>query len=218
MIDIVNKRCGHPDCNTVALFGVDGTTKPELCAEHAHDGMVSVIRKCCKHQGCRKCASFGLEESRVKEFCGTHAKKGMSGYWMWFRPGDTSALAADGSARGGGRRRRRESHEAHDTTRRGGDLGRRLRSRATAFCETETVPSAAGGSTREGDSKRARLSANDKDTHVASLDLAKEAAVEGMAVDDDQGPSSEPEGRGVGQQALQDEGAPGAVLEEEGFS
>lgn len=180
--------------------------------------MVSVVGKLCARQGCRKGASFGFEESRVKEYCATHAKHGMSGYWFWSRPGSSpSARAAGGSACGGGQRRRHHSQEAYDTGRRGGDLGRRLRSRATSFCETETALSSAGRSTGEYASKRARLYANDDDARAACPDPVKEEVAEGMAIDGSQGPSPEPEEEGVGQQARQeDEGAPEMVVEERG--
>lgn len=44
MVNVVTKRCGHPDCNKKPSFGVGGGKKTaELCAKHKQDGMVNVL-------------------------------------------------------------------------------------------------------------------------------------------------------------------------------
>ena len=44
MVDVVNKRCGHEDCNKRLSYGKVGN-KAERCSGHTGDGMVDVRNK-----------------------------------------------------------------------------------------------------------------------------------------------------------------------------
>ena len=45
MIDVRNKRCGHPGCTTIPSYGVGGRKKREFCFKHPKGGMVNMNRK-----------------------------------------------------------------------------------------------------------------------------------------------------------------------------
>ena len=76
MVNATAKRCEHQGCKTRPAYGVEGTKKAELCAQHAKPGMVDVVSKRCGHPGCTKQPSYGLKGSKA-ELCGQHANPGM---------------------------------------------------------------------------------------------------------------------------------------------
>lgn len=59
-------------------YGLEGTKRPEYCAEHAKDGMINVLSRRCTNPSCNTIASFGVnDDRRIPEFCAKHAKAGM---------------------------------------------------------------------------------------------------------------------------------------------
>eukprot|EP00752_Nemacystus_decipiens_P004262 g3893.t1 len=76
MVNIANKRCGHPGCNKQPWYGMEGSKTREFCAQHRKEGMVYVISKWRGHPGCNKLPSDGVEGGKTKEFCSEHKKKG----------------------------------------------------------------------------------------------------------------------------------------------
>lgn len=74
MVDVVNKRCGHPSCSKLPSFSMAGTKRRVMCAEHALDGMVSV-KRCC-HPYCSKRPHFDTSGNMKAGMCLEHAKAG----------------------------------------------------------------------------------------------------------------------------------------------
>ena len=52
MVDVISKTCVHPNCNTRAVFNVEGQTKGLFCSEHKSENMVDVKHKTCKTHLC----------------------------------------------------------------------------------------------------------------------------------------------------------------------
>lgn len=77
MPPVVGKRCGHRECNTRPLYGKAGTTKPELCAEHARSGTVNASNKKCRRSGCNKQPLYGKAGNNKLELRREHARDGI---------------------------------------------------------------------------------------------------------------------------------------------
>eukprot|EP00903_Cladosiphon_okamuranus_P007726 g7486.t1 len=81
MVNVLNlKRCGHPDCNKKASFGVAGSKTAKFCSPHKKEDMVDVKnirRKRCGHSDCNEQASFGVAGSKTAEFCRQHKEDDM---------------------------------------------------------------------------------------------------------------------------------------------
>ncbi|CAN0340444.1 unnamed protein product, partial [Ectocarpus sp. 8 AP-2014] len=52
MVNVVDKKCCHPECLKYPSYGTDGSKKAEFCAKHAKPAMVNVVDKRCGHSGC----------------------------------------------------------------------------------------------------------------------------------------------------------------------
>eukprot|EP00903_Cladosiphon_okamuranus_P014339 g13313.t2 len=77
MVDVVNKRCGHPGCNKHPSSDVQGSKTADLCAEHKKEGMVIAVSKRCGHPACNECPSYGMEGRKMAKFCNQHKKEGV---------------------------------------------------------------------------------------------------------------------------------------------
>ncbi len=64
MVDVRSKRCSHPNCSKRPSYGMAGSKKADMCAEHALDGMVNVLHKKsrCGHPSCSKRPSYGMQQ------------------------------------------------------------------------------------------------------------------------------------------------------------
>lgn len=58
-------------------YGKVGSSKAELCADHAKGSMVNVVNKRCSHSRCTKRPSHGTVGSNTPEVCVEHAKDDM---------------------------------------------------------------------------------------------------------------------------------------------
>eukprot|EP00903_Cladosiphon_okamuranus_P013808 g12851.t1 len=76
MINVLTKRCRHPNCEKKATFGEPGKLGgkyAEFCAGHAEDGMADVNHvKRCAYPTCTKQPSFGAPGTKKAEFCAPH--------------------------------------------------------------------------------------------------------------------------------------------------
>jgi len=77
MVDVKNKQCEHPGCNTRPNFNKAGETNARFCAEHKEPGMVNVKDKQCEHLGCSKQPAFNKAGETKARFCTEHKEPGM---------------------------------------------------------------------------------------------------------------------------------------------
>jgi len=76
-VDVVSKRCKHPNCNTRPVYGKPGGAKKdaEYCKKHSPSEYVDVVNKRCKHTNCNTRAGYGKPGSTRKdtEYCKKHS-------------------------------------------------------------------------------------------------------------------------------------------------
>ena len=79
-MNVVSKRCGHPGCNKVRSFGLEGNKRVEFCARHKREGVLYLVKrnKRCSHPGCTKQPPYGVAGSKRVEFCHEHANEGIA--------------------------------------------------------------------------------------------------------------------------------------------
>ena len=106
MVNVVSKRCLHPECDKQPSYGYEGSSAPlkgrKFCASHKLEGMVDVIGKHCEYspptkatgrnsdgeysppakttgrnqKKCNKRSSYGYK-GEIAKFCASHKMKGM---------------------------------------------------------------------------------------------------------------------------------------------
>jgi hypothetical protein len=59
MVDIKNKRCKYPSCNTRASYGIPKNI-PIRCSTHKEEGMISRPRAICSKRTCKEIAEYGI--------------------------------------------------------------------------------------------------------------------------------------------------------------
>lgn len=65
-MDVVAKRCGHPNCTKRPTYGVEGSKRAELCVGHAEEGMKDVAnRRCGFPSWLHKQPTCGVEGSKA---------------------------------------------------------------------------------------------------------------------------------------------------------
>jgi hypothetical protein len=78
MVDVINKRCVHPECTKQPSFNTPDQKTGLFCKDHATDGMVNVKNKRCAHPNCAKIPNFNTpDQTGVGRFCQAHATEGM---------------------------------------------------------------------------------------------------------------------------------------------
>ena len=75
MVDVKNKRCEHPGCDSRPTFDIKGG-KGRFCVTHKTAEMVDVKSKRCEHPGCNIRASYG-KPGHPRSHCFQHREKGM---------------------------------------------------------------------------------------------------------------------------------------------
>jgi EsV-1-7 cysteine-rich motif len=77
MVNVVAKRCEHPDCEVRPSYNVPGASKGVFCKDHATEGMVDVKNKRCEHPECVKQPAYNVPGAAKGIFCKDHATEGM---------------------------------------------------------------------------------------------------------------------------------------------
>ena len=78
MIDIINKRCIHPDCNTQPNYNISGETKALYCNEHKLSSMIDIRSKRCIHPGCETRPNYNISGETKALYCNEHKLSGMT--------------------------------------------------------------------------------------------------------------------------------------------
>ncbi len=79
MIDVINKRCAHLDCNKISPnFAYSKSDKFKYCKSHKADNMVDVINKRCAYQSCNSINPiFAYTKNDELKFCKAHKVEDM---------------------------------------------------------------------------------------------------------------------------------------------
>ena len=77
MIDIINKRCIHPNCDKRPSYNTPDEKIALYCANHKKDGMINITSKNCIHPDCNKQPLYNTPGEKVALYCGNHKKDGM---------------------------------------------------------------------------------------------------------------------------------------------
>lgn len=63
--NLVSRKCAHPDCSRIPLFGSEATEIPLRCFIHKRPGEHNIKSKKCEQRGCMKQPSFGVRAFRT---------------------------------------------------------------------------------------------------------------------------------------------------------
>jgi len=77
MVNVKDKKCEHPDCETRPNYNLTGETKARFCNEHKTEGMVDIKNKKCEHFDCSKQPNYNLPGETRGRFCNEHKTEGM---------------------------------------------------------------------------------------------------------------------------------------------
>ncbi len=73
MIDVKNKKCARPDCDSQPVFAYHKSDEFKYCKNHAAGDMIDVISKRCSHPGCDSQPVFAYHKSDEFKYCKNHA-------------------------------------------------------------------------------------------------------------------------------------------------
>eukprot|EP01050_Picozoa_sp_SAG11_P019468 SAG11_NODE_3106_length_2685_cov_1.434648_2_plen_197_part_00 len=98
-VDVINKRCEHPDCLKQPSFGNNQTRVVRWCADHKYLGDVNIINKRCYKPGCIVRPHYGgsdnqpiwCKKHKVSPYCVAYC---VSSCWVCGR-GDSNMIARD---------------------------------------------------------------------------------------------------------------------------
>jgi hypothetical protein len=76
MVDVINKKCIHENCNKQPAFNNYGETIAEYCFIHKLENMVNVKSKRCIYENCDKLPAFNMAETTA-DYCFTHKLENM---------------------------------------------------------------------------------------------------------------------------------------------
>jgi hypothetical protein len=79
MINVVNKKCIEPECQTQPSYGRAGEEKSSYCFKHRKEGMVNILNvsKFCIEPECKIRANYNNFGSLKATYCKTHKKENM---------------------------------------------------------------------------------------------------------------------------------------------
>jgi hypothetical protein len=77
MVDILNKTCIHPSCNTQPTYNLEGETKALYCSEHKLEGMIDILNKKCIFPQCNKRQTYNIQGQIKPLYCSHHKLDGM---------------------------------------------------------------------------------------------------------------------------------------------
>jgi hypothetical protein len=72
MIDIINKRCIHPDCKVIPNFNFKDEKKALYCAKHKKNEMVDIKNKKCIYNNCYAQPLYNYENKTKSLYCASH--------------------------------------------------------------------------------------------------------------------------------------------------
>ena len=77
MVDVKNKTCEHPGCETLPTYNKRGERKGKFCLEHKEPDMVNVLNKTCEHPGCETQPAYNKRGEKKGAFCSEHKEPDM---------------------------------------------------------------------------------------------------------------------------------------------
>ena len=74
MVDILSKRCIHPNCKKQPSYNLEDEKVAKYCSEHKLENMVDIVSKRCIHPTCNTRPIYNYQDEKVAKFCLEQAK------------------------------------------------------------------------------------------------------------------------------------------------
>jgi len=77
MINIISRRCNHPECTTQPYYGFPDDASATRCKAHADSGMIDIKNRRCNHSECTTHPCYGFPDDAIATRCKAHADSSM---------------------------------------------------------------------------------------------------------------------------------------------